>query len=177
MTDYELTVHSNFTLPSHLEQCSCGLCSKQGILVLSKTLGFVVEGCFKAGLPEGEDVQVELQYVIVHELRGGTMPNRAYPEEWVVKQLGAISAAQFCTSVAAHQLVSSYKAAIAMKREQHSLRSTTGTFHTYIRAEVNCIGAQGAHSFRVYSPEVYVSNSRQLRKISDQQHSSAEAQV
>ena len=132
MADYELTVHSNFTLPSHLEQCSCGLCSKQGILVLSKNLGLVVEGCFKAGLPEGEDVQVELQYVIIHELPGGTMPNRAYSEEWVVKQLGAISAAQFCTSVAANQLVSSYQAAIAMKREQPSLRSTTGTFHTYI---------------------------------------------
>jgi hypothetical protein len=130
--DYELTVHSNVTLPSHLKPCRCGLCSKQGILVLSKTLGFVVEGCFKAGLPEGEDVQVELQYVIIHELPGGTMPNRAYSEEWVVKQLGAISAAQFCTSVAANQLVSSYQAAIAMKREQPSLRSTIGTFHTYI---------------------------------------------
>merc|ERR1712232_1189153 len=96
---------------------------------------------------------------------------------WVVKQLGAISAAQFCTSVAAHQLVSSYQAAIAMKREHPSLRSTTGTFHTYIRAEVNCIGAQGAHSFKVYSPEVYVSSSPLLRGISGQQHSSAETQV
>jgi len=79
--------------------------------------------------------------------------------------------------MAANQLISSHQAAIAMKRKQPSLRSTTGTFHTYIRAEVNCIGAQGAHSFRVYSPEVYVSSSRQLRGISDQQHNSAEAQV
>ena len=62
-------------------------------------------------------------------------------------------------------------------REQPSLRSTTGTFRMYIRAEVNCIGAQGAHSFRVYSPEVYVSDSRQLRRIADQQPNSAEAQV
>ena len=78
------------------------------MLVLSKTLGFVVEGCFKAGLPEAEDMQVELQYVIVHELPGATMPNSAYSEEWVVKQLGAISASQSCTSVAANQLISSY---------------------------------------------------------------------
>ena len=30
----------------------------------------------------------------------------------------------------------------------------------YIRVEVNCIGPQGARAFRVYSPEVYVNNSR-----------------
>ena len=50
--------------------------------------------------------QVELQYVTVYEPPGGTMSNPAAPDEWVAKQLGAISAASFCTVVAAKGLVS-----------------------------------------------------------------------
>ena len=96
------------------------------------------------------------------------MSNPAVPDEWVAKQLGAISAASFCTVVAAKELVSSRQAAIAMKREQPLLCSTAGTFRTYIRAEVNCIGPQGARAFRVYSLEVYVNDSRQLRSMSKQ---------
>ena len=151
-----------------MQPCNCGLCSKQGIIVLSKSSWFVIEGRFKACLPEGEDVQVELQYVTIHEPPVGTMANPAAPDEWVAKQLGAISAACFCIVVAAKELVSSRQAAIAMKRERPLLCSTAGTFRTYIRAEVNCIGPQGAQVFRVSSPEVYVNDSRQLRGMSKQ---------
>ena len=175
--DYGLIVHCNFTLPSHVQPCSCGLCSKQGIIVLSSDSGFVIEGRFKAGLPEGGDVQVELQYVTIYERTGGTIQNRAASDQWVVKQLGAISAAYFCTVVAAKELESSRQAAVAMKRGMPFICSTAGTFRTYIRAEVNCIGPQGAHAFHVYSPEVYVNDSRQLRGMSKQQQSSNKGSV
>ena len=93
---------------------------------------------------------------------------------WVLETLSSASiessASLLQMAILPKKLVSSRSAAVATKRAMAAagdLRPLRlgGTFRTFIRAEVMCIGGGKAISFRVYSRELYVCTDRNLRKL------------
>ena len=167
--NFELAVHSDYGRPCHPQSCDCDLCSKQGTVLVANGRPLTVEGRFSPGPPQGSEVQVTLQYVVVHKSTDDCVIDETCHDVWVLKQLGVIAEAAFCVEVPAKQLVSSYHGINATRKAVCKSQAAVGTFHTHLRAEVTCIGAQKAQSFRVYSPEVYVSGDRNFRRISHQE--------
>ena len=164
-TRFELVVHSNVALPSCLPQCNCRLCTLQGIVV-ANTLPLIIEGRFVPDLPRG-DVWVELQYVVVHEPSESGTSEIHCRDAWMVQQLGTLTRSALQIEVPAKELGSTYHAVVATKKVVASKmqKQFPGTFHTYFRAEVMCLGANRAQSFRAYSPEVHVCGDRNLRRL------------
>ena len=74
-------------------------------------------------------------------------------------------------SLPAKTLVSTRTAVVAAKKafaaaagEPHQMRFS-GTFSTYVRADVKLLGGEKEQFFQTYSPEVFVSGDRNLRKF------------
>ena len=172
--DVKLVVKSNYTTASHPQQCNCGLCSKQGLVLVMNNLPVTIEGRLWSGLPEDKEVKVLLQYVVLHRPSGDSMAEDGCCDVWVLDEVAVLAGSAFCVEVQAKQLVSTYHASKATKKAfaGSQLGSLAGTFHTYFRASVTRIGEQ-KEAFQVYSPEVYVCGDRNLRRLSCQQHSHA----
>ena len=145
-------------------------------MVLVNTSSFFINGLFRSGEPFGDEAKVELQYVVIHEPDSRTTEvQTAHSDDssWVVKQLGVVtihSSAEtaFHAVVPAKMLKSTWSAVSDTKkaiRRAGNRRPAEGTFHTYIRAEVVCLGAQAVRPFQVYSSEVYLCGERNLRRI------------
>lgn len=166
--NFELVVHSNYDRPRHPQPCDCDLCSKQGTVLVANDRSLTVEGRCNPGPPQGGEAQVTLQYVAVHKSTDDCIIDETCRDVWVLEQLGVIAGAVFCVEVPAKQLVSSYHGIAATKKAVCKSQAAVGTFRTHLRAEVTCIGAHKARSFRVYSPEVYVAGNRNFRRISHQ---------
>ena len=163
--DFELVVQANVTPPCHSQQCNCGFCSRQGMVLIVNDWPCTIQGRFKADLPDGSEVEVLLEYVMIH-LPSGDITDETECDVWVLGKLAVVNGAKLCIEVPARQLVSTYHGSVAAKKVIASSQAPLGTFHTYIRAGITCMGAQCTRSFRVYSSELYVCGARNLRRIS-----------
>ena len=152
------------------QQCRCALCQRQGVVVANDE-PLTIDGLVNSGLTtKGDDVSVQLQYVVVHQPTG----NMAHPTTLVLKQLDKLkmdNPSTFRTVVRANQLMATWSAACIAKKavsgsiDSQSSRPIQGSFHTYLRAEVVCLGSDLARSFLAYSPELYVCGKRNLRRL------------
>ena len=153
----ELVLESNLTSLCPHHPCNCQLCRKGPVAAVANDLPFTLE--WKSNLTEGNDVTVRLEFVLVHET------GRDHWRSVVLQQLGVRRGATFRTAVQARQLQSTWSAVSSVKRELGDTQSSESVFRTYLRAEVTCAAAQKFVSFRVYSPEIYVRGSRNLRRL------------
>ena len=165
--DFELVVQSNYDPRHHLQQCNCSLCSKQGMVLVSNDCPLVVEGRFRSGPPDSADVKVVLQHVVIHKPTDGSFADGTSCDVGVIKELAVTTGAAFRVEVPAKHLLSTYHGIATTKKQVDKSHDPTGTFHTHLRAEVTCIGVHKAQTFRVYSPQVYVSGGRNFRRISN----------
>ena len=185
----QLQVHSNFS-----RRCSspmyCKLCSDKSLIVLANDFPFVVEGWFRPELLQASNIKVDLTYVVIHHpdsglcdaAKPGLSSNNVWPQETFASvKLDRGTDPTFHTTVSlpklpAKTLVSTRTAVVAAKKaftaagEVRQLRSG-GTFSTYIRAEAVLLDCEKVQSFETYSPEVFVSGDRNLRKVCNNHYS------
>ena len=157
-TEFELVVHSNVVRPSHPQH---GL---QKILITNDSPLFI-EAHFMLA-PPASVVNVMLQYVVVCKASDAACCG----DVWVQRQLGVLTWPELQMELPGKQLASSYHAIAPIKKLKNSRASCT--FHTYFRAEVSYLAAEGPQTFEVYSPEVFVCGNRNFRRRSNMQQCS-----
>ena len=126
---------------------------------------FTVQGRFKSGPPDGEEVKVLLEYVIIHLSPSGDRNDESRVDVWVLRQLADVNGAELCLEVPAKELVSTFHGISTTKKVITRSQAPVGTFHTHLRAEVTLRDV----SFQVYSTELYVCGARNFRRISQPQ--------
>ena len=162
LDSFELVVKTNFTYPDEPET------DRLQMVPIANNLPFMLGGVFPCNLPEGVEVAIGLQYVLVHDMvmRSGTTQI-----SWILEDLGAVemdrsSEAAFEKVIPARRLRSSWnEIADRKKLGKRNNQHFAGTFRTYLRAEVVCRDAGRTRSFLVYSPEVHVCTDRNLRRM------------
>ena len=138
------------------------------MVLVANDLPCTVEGRFKSCPPDGVEMKVLLEYVVLHFPSDGDMTDETRGGVLVLRQLGTFTGAEDCIEVPAKQLTSTYHGMATMKRAIiDTQKGVPGTFHTHLRARVTCNGAQTARSVSVYSSELYECGTRNLRRISD----------